>query len=112
MWRYLLYCGLLDVFRPAPDVAAIQQGKQPEACKPVKDEKTQSSLRGDAGFICMFMERQAGVQDIKQCTVQRYYNNRTSGKRLKGKQARSYICSFLCLLAFTATRPAANYIIH
>ena len=89
MWRHLLSCGLFDVFRPA-DFAAIQQRKQPKAAdEPVKDKKTQSSLRGDAGFICMFVERQAGVQDIKQYTVQRYYNNRTSGKRLKGKNATS-----------------------
>lgn len=111
LWRHLLSCGLFDVFRPA-DVATIQQGKQSEIREPVKDEKTKSSLRGDAGFIWMFMERPAWVQDIKQCTVQRYYNNRTSGKCLKGKQARSQLCSLLCFLAFAATKTAGNYIVH
>ena len=83
MWWHLLSCGLFDVFRAA-DVATIQQGTQPEACEPVKDEKSQSApLQGDAGFIWMLMERQARVQDIKQCTVQRYHNNRKSGKCLK-----------------------------
>ena len=58
MWWHLLSCRLYDVFSPA-DIVTTQQEKQPEACEPVEDEKMQSSLRSDACFIWMFMERQA-----------------------------------------------------
>lgn len=83
MWWRLNSFRIFDVFGPAV-VVAIQQGKQPEASEAVKNEKTESALRVLAAFIWMLVERDAArFQNIEQYTIQRYHNNRASGKRLK-----------------------------